>query len=70
MAREANSCGSVASAAGRFYVGTFYAFYDAWLRGSKTMSESGYVMKAIEDMCRARPSAMLQWSGQTLSEYA
>jgi|LauGreSBDMM110SN_4_FD.fasta_scaffold559871_1 hypothetical protein len=46
--------------AGRFYVGTFYAFYEAWLRGNKTMSDSGYVMKDIEDLCKLRPGLMLQ----------
>ena len=53
-------------AAGCFYVGTFYAFYDAWLRGNKTMSESGYVMKEIEDMCKDRPSSMLQRANAVL----
>ena len=66
LVREANKSGSLIAVAGHFYVGAFYSFYDAWLSGGKTMSESGYVMKDIEDLCKQRAPAMVQRSREVL----
>ncbi|GAX78447.1 hypothetical protein CEUSTIGMA_g5887.t1, partial [Chlamydomonas eustigma] len=66
LSQEANTGGSLVDAAGHFYVGTFYTFYNLWLNGSKTMSESGYVLKEVEDLCKRRPQDMIQLSIEPL----
>ena len=41
LSRAANQAGSMFEISVKFYVGTFYSFYAAWLSGNKTMSDSG-----------------------------
>lgn len=38
---------SAVEAANHFYAGAFFTFYDMWLSGNKTMSQSGESLKAL-----------------------
>ncbi|GAX76823.1 hypothetical protein CEUSTIGMA_g4269.t1 [Chlamydomonas eustigma] len=66
LSKEANACGSMVDATARFYIGTFYMFYNLWLKGSKTMSDSGYVLRDVEKLCKRRPQNMLDLSADPL----
>jgi|AntAceMinimDraft_11_1070367.scaffolds.fasta_scaffold41003_1 hypothetical protein len=46
---EANRLGSVWKAADNFYCGAFYEFYLRWKSGGKTIMDSGYVRRELED---------------------
>eukprot|EP00955_Chlamydomonas_euryale_P092345 364699-Chlamydomonas_euryale.AAC.13 len=58
LSRDAVRLRSVTDAATLFYVGTMYTFYDTWHGGGKTMSDSGFVMKELEEMCKRRPGVI------------
>uniref|UniRef100_A0A7S0WUW0 ELMO domain-containing protein n=1 Tax=Chlamydomonas leiostraca TaxID=1034604 RepID=A0A7S0WUW0_9CHLO len=64
-----NAAGSAVEVANKFYVGAMYAFYDAWVDGKKTMTESGFVIKAIDQMCQKQPVKMLSGAGATLRDW-
>ena len=64
--RHCNKLGSVFAAANKFYLGAFYEFYYRWKAGGATMTQSGFVLKEVEDYAKRAVAKMVEQSEQTL----
>ncbi|KXZ51907.1 hypothetical protein GPECTOR_11g35 [Gonium pectorale] len=63
--RAANSRGSMVEAAQLFYAGAMATFYSTWLKGGKTMADSGHVLRELENLAAKKPGLILAAGEQT-----
>ena len=66
LSKEIKRQEDVIKVVNQFYVGSFYRFYNIWRDGGKTMKDSGFVRKELEEYVLKNVSKVLDLSKQTL----